>query len=71
MSYTSGDGQKARYGVFSSCHPAGVLFCFCDGSVRMMARGDTWLKGNPGWYLFQQLAGFHDGFRRDTHSLLP
>jgi hypothetical protein len=69
--YTTGDGQKARHATFSSCHPAGVLFCFCDGSVRMMTRGKTWIQGSPDWYLLQQLAGFHDGFHRDTHSLLP
>ena len=69
--YTTGNGQKARFCTFSGCHPGGVLFCFCDGSVRMMARGQTWKQGGPDWYLFQQLAGFHDSFRRDTHALLP
>jgi prepilin-type N-terminal cleavage/methylation domain-containing protein/prepilin-type processing-associated H-X9-DG protein len=69
--YNTGFGQKARYSVFSSTHPGGVQFCFCDGSVRMMSRGQTWVKGSPDWYLFQELAGFHDGFYRDASSLLP
>jgi prepilin-type processing-associated H-X9-DG protein len=69
--YSTGEGQKARYGVFSSAHPGGVQFAFCDGSVRMLHRGQTWVLGSPDWYLFQQLAGFHDGFHRDTSEILP
>jgi len=70
-SYSQGFGQKARINSFSSSHPGGVQFCFCDGSVRMVSRGQTWIKGTTDWYMFQQMAGFHDGFHRDTTSLLP
>lgn len=70
-SFTTGGGQKARYGVFSSNHPAGVQFAFCDGSVRLIRPGQTWKQGSPDWYLFQQMAGFHDGFHRDVSNLLP
>lgn len=69
--YSTGEGQKARYGVFSSPYPAGVQFAFCDGSVRMIHRGRTWVLGSPDWYLLQELAGFHDGFHRDTSAILP
>ena len=69
--YNTGFGQKARYSVFSSTHPGGVQFCFCDGSVRMVSRGQSWVKGSPDWYLIQELSGFHDGFHRDASSLLP
>jgi prepilin-type N-terminal cleavage/methylation domain-containing protein/prepilin-type processing-associated H-X9-DG protein len=70
-SFNTGFGQKARYSVFSSTHPGGVQFCFCDGSVRMVSRGQTWVLGSPDWYLFQELSGFHDGFHRDASNLLP
>jgi prepilin-type N-terminal cleavage/methylation domain-containing protein/prepilin-type processing-associated H-X9-DG protein len=70
-SFNTGFGQKARYSVFSSTHPGGVQFCFCDGSVRMVSRGQTWVLGSPDWYLFQELVGFHDGFHRDASNLLP
>jgi Protein of unknown function (DUF1559) len=70
-SFTTGMGQKARFDVFSSAHPAGVQFVFCDGSVRMIRRERTWVLGSPDWYLLQQLAGFHDGFDRETKGLLP
>lgn len=69
--YTVGLGQKARVNTFGSSHPAGVQFCFCDGSVRLLRRGQTFVKGSTDWYLFQQLAGFHDGFHRDTTGVLP
>lgn len=69
--FTIGLGQKARYGVFSSAHPAGVQFVFCDGSVRLIRRGRTCDLGSPDWYLLQQMAGFHDGFHRDVSGLLP
>ena len=70
-SYSQGFGQKARIFSFSSTHPGGVQFCFCDGSVRMVGRGQTWVKGSNDWYLFQELAGFHDNFHRDASGLLP
>jgi prepilin-type N-terminal cleavage/methylation domain-containing protein/prepilin-type processing-associated H-X9-DG protein len=60
---------------FGSRHPAGVQFCFADGSVRILRRGDT-VKDpvtevkNPDWYLLQQLAGRRDGQSADTSSIL-
>lgn len=70
VNFAPGEGQKARFGTFSSAHLGGVQFCFCDGSVRVIARSQTWRLGSPDWYVFQQLAGFHDGFHRDTHDLV-
>ncbi len=63
--YSMALGQRARVNSFGSGHPSGVAFAFCDGSVRVISRGQTWVKGSHDWYLFQSLAGYHDGFRRD------
>jgi prepilin-type processing-associated H-X9-DG protein len=61
---------------FSSRHPAGVQFCFADGSVRLLHRGGTFRDPatdvrTPDWYLLQQLAGKQDGLAADTSSVLP
>lgn len=62
---------------FASRHPAVVQFCFADGSVRGLHRGQTFWNGNPDtprsadWYVLQQLAGRQDGQAADTSSLLP
>lgn len=69
--FVSALGHQAQVYTFSSYHANGVQFCFCDGSVRLIARQQTWLLGSPDWYLFQQLAGYHDGYTQDTASLLP
>jgi prepilin-type N-terminal cleavage/methylation domain-containing protein/prepilin-type processing-associated H-X9-DG protein len=49
---------------FSSRHPAGVNFCFADGSVRQLRFGAS-TQRNPtcsaDWYLLQSLAGMQDG----------
>ena len=69
--FMTGFGQRARFGTFRSTHPGGVQFCLCDGAVRTIARGQTWVKGSLDWYLLQELAGYHDGFYRDCTALVP
>jgi hypothetical protein len=68
-----GRGPDARAMTFSSNHPAGVLFCFADGSVRLIRQGATF-QGPPNpstdWLLLQQLAGFRDGLTNNTSSIL-
>jgi prepilin-type processing-associated H-X9-DG protein len=60
--------------AFSSYHPAGVQFCFADGSVRILRFGDTvWDQVSPfpkDWLLLQQLAGKNDGGPADASALV-
>jgi prepilin-type processing-associated H-X9-DG protein len=69
--------------TFSSQHPAGVNFCFADGSVRLLKRGRSyidwwnWELANlfpnnypPDWWVLQELGGMRDGGIRDTAALI-
>jgi prepilin-type N-terminal cleavage/methylation domain-containing protein/prepilin-type processing-associated H-X9-DG protein len=70
-------GPRDSIGAFfSSRHPGVVQFCFADGSVRGVNRGNTFLNSPTAtpsidWYVLQQLAGMRDGGTRDTSALLP
>ncbi|MFT3881371.1 MAG: DUF1559 domain-containing protein [Gemmatales bacterium] len=60
---------------FGSRHPSVVQFAFADGAVRGVRRGTTYVTviANPmpsDWVIFQQLAGYRDGFTNDTSSIL-
>ncbi len=63
--------------AFSSRHPDLVQFCFADGAVRGLRRGQTFWTSDPAtppqpdWYLLQQLAGRQDGQTADTSPILP
>lgn len=49
---------------FSSRHPAGVQFCLADGSVRVIAFGETHVwspRPSEDWWMLQRLAGRQDG----------
>jgi prepilin-type processing-associated H-X9-DG protein len=69
-------GPRDSLGAFfSSRHPTVVQFCFADGSVRGVQRGNTFLNSptatpSSDWYVLQQLAGMHDGGTLDTSVLL-
>jgi hypothetical protein len=65
---------------FSSFHGGVVLFCFADGSVRGLVPDGSSIhiedlfghpQYTPGWFILQQLAGFHDGGTLDTSAMLP
>jgi len=59
--------------TFSSYHPAGVQFCFADGSVRTVRYGNTrWDGGRQSadWLTLQQLAGWRDGGAADVSGLV-
>jgi prepilin-type N-terminal cleavage/methylation domain-containing protein/prepilin-type processing-associated H-X9-DG protein len=68
-------GQDAPLISFSSHHPGGVAFCFADGSVRHLRRGDTRWAGIRGpaptadWRVLQELAGRRDGAATEAASL--
>jgi prepilin-type N-terminal cleavage/methylation domain-containing protein len=71
-------GEPPWY-CFSSRHPATVQFCFGDGSVRGVRRGNTYLATansgaafTPGsdWYVLQQMAGRKDGLNQNTSALI-
>jgi prepilin-type N-terminal cleavage/methylation domain-containing protein/prepilin-type processing-associated H-X9-DG protein len=72
-----GPGDTHHSFAFSSRHPELVQFCFADGSVRGLRRGQTFWDGDlnsprhPDWFLLQQLAGRQDGQTADTSSILP
>ena len=60
---------------FSSRHPAGVNFCFADGSVKLLVRGETLqdyppTNMRPDWFLLQSLAGRQDGQNVDLSSIV-
>jgi prepilin-type processing-associated H-X9-DG protein len=68
---------------FSSPHPGVVQFCFADGSVRPLRKGNSWIDwwnwelanrwpdSYPmDWWVLQMLGGMRDGDARDTSSLL-
>jgi hypothetical protein len=67
-------GRTASTIAFSSYHPAGVQFCFGDGSLRALRFGDTATQQSSAirsdWLLLQQLAGKNDGGPVDASSLL-
>jgi len=78
IQYENGGSNWAR---FSSFHPGGVQFCLADGSVRMVAFGNTavtmdWQTPTPiipanDWFVLQSMAGMHDSEVLDTSSLGP
>jgi prepilin-type processing-associated H-X9-DG protein len=64
-----GPSNPVSWGQFSSRHAGGVLFCFADGSVRVLHREGTAPTtfttsppvAPPGWFILQSLAGYQDG----------
>jgi prepilin-type processing-associated H-X9-DG protein len=63
---------------FGSMHPGVVQFCFADGSVRGLKHGNSHWSGtgdfppaSSDWWVFQQLAGMHDGEVVNTSALQP
>ncbi|MER3416178.1 MAG: hypothetical protein C4297_08225 [Gemmataceae bacterium] len=69
-------GREASVLAFSSHHPAGVQFCFADGSVRLLRyRTTVWRDAvflppfNEAWYVLQELAGIRDGGQREASIL--
>jgi len=60
-------GRSAPLIAFSSYHPGGVNFCFGDGSVRTLRRGETKWSGVSSapraedWLTLQRIAGWRDG----------
>jgi prepilin-type N-terminal cleavage/methylation domain-containing protein/prepilin-type processing-associated H-X9-DG protein len=68
---------------FNSRHPGVVQFCFADGSVRPLRRGNSWIdywnwdladlwpdRYPQDWWVFQELAGMRDGGTRETSGML-
>ena len=78
IAYEKGGSNWVR---FSSFHPGGVQFCRADGSVTIVAFGNTAVQmiydpATPiiapnDWFVLQSLAGMHDSETRDTTSLVP
>jgi len=60
---------------FSSRHSAGVQFCYGDGHVGTIKRGQTFVGigtalAAPDWQILQQLAGRSDGKTADPSPIL-
>jgi prepilin-type N-terminal cleavage/methylation domain-containing protein/prepilin-type processing-associated H-X9-DG protein len=78
IQYEQGGSNWVR---FSSYHPGGVQFCLADGSVRMVAFGNTAVQmvydpPSPivppnDWFVLQSMAGMHDSTVVDTSSIAP
>jgi prepilin-type N-terminal cleavage/methylation domain-containing protein/prepilin-type processing-associated H-X9-DG protein len=78
LPYASGGSNWVR---FSSYHPGGVQFCMADGSVRMLAFGNTAVQmiTDPptpitppaDWFVLQAMAGMHDSAVVNTTSIAP
>ena len=77
----NGPEVGAAWWRFSSRHPAGVQFCYGDGSVRVIRHGKTrpitiLEPTNPafdqtnGYNLLLQLSGVNDGLKYDTSSII-
>jgi prepilin-type N-terminal cleavage/methylation domain-containing protein/prepilin-type processing-associated H-X9-DG protein len=77
------DGPKTGGGQFNSKHSGVVQFCFADGSVHSLRKGTSWINYDDwdlanrwpdqypaGWWVFQELAGWHDGGTRDPATLV-
>ena len=54
-------GARPRSGwyMFTSRHSGIVQFCFGDGSVRGLRKGQS--PGSGGWYQYVYASGWHDG----------
>jgi prepilin-type N-terminal cleavage/methylation domain-containing protein len=69
-------GGEPPWYCFGSRHPSVVQFCFADGSLRGVRRGQTYVATpgafTPGsdWWVLQQLAGKGDGYQFDTSVLV-
>ncbi len=78
--YMNGGSNWVR---FSSFHPGGVQFCLADGSVRLLAFGNTAviMDTDPlnfhaivppaDWFVLQAMSGRADGVALDTSSISP
>ena len=62
--------QEPPWYCFGSRHPGGVQFCFADGSVRTLRRGNTATLFSADWFELQEMAGRNDGGTRDWSSLV-
>lgn len=68
-------GPRDAINSFSSRHHAGVQFCFADGSVHLLRRGETFRDPetdirSPDWYVLQRLAGRADGEQPDVSRIM-
>jgi prepilin-type N-terminal cleavage/methylation domain-containing protein/prepilin-type processing-associated H-X9-DG protein len=78
IKYEQGGSNWVR---FSSYHPGGVQFCMGDGSVRLIAFGNTAVQmiydpptpivPPSDWFVLQSMAGAHDSTVVDTSSIAP
>jgi hypothetical protein len=66
---------SAQWYHYSSRHPGIVQFCFGDGSVRALKKGNSgYVLGQQtppttDWYVVQEMAGCRDGGSRDRSGL--
>src|SRR5262249_46654226 len=80
----AGGGEPFQFATqFGSKHAGVVQFCFADGSVRGLRKGNSWIdwwnweladlypdRYPPGWWVLQELAGGNDGGVRNSSVLL-
>jgi len=77
----NGPEVGAAWWRFSSRHPAGVQFCYGDGSVRVVRHGNTrpitildpnltTFDTSNGYNLLLQMSGCNDGLRHDVAAII-
>jgi len=66
------DVSGTAYLAPSSYHAGTVMFCFCDGSVKPLKKGDSATAAQGTYkYKLRQIGGYKDGRNDDVSEIVP